>query len=226
MICGVIQSCYLPWRGYFDLIHNCDLFVFHDDIQYTKQDWRNRNRIKTPNGLKWLTVPAGSAPTQTNIDQVAIAGFSWARQHLAAIKNNYRKSPFFEDTFNFLESLLARPWQKLSDLNITLTQEIAKRLGIRAKFAKSSELKISGKKTDRIIDICRRTGADHYLSGPSAKAYLDEDKLRSCGIKLSYQNYNYPPYPQLFGPFEPQVSIIDLMFNCGPQAPQYIWGCP
>ena len=226
MICGIIQSSYIPWRGYFDIIHDCDVFVFHDDIQYTKQDWRNRNRIKTRAGLKWLTVPVGTVPTQTLIDEVMITDLSWAEKHLKFIEINYREAPYFSLYFKLLESLYKHPWRKLAELNRALTIEISQALGIRTKFILSSDLNVSGKKTDRIVRICREVGADHYLSGPSARAYLDEHRLDKHGIGLSYKTYDYEPYPQLHGPFEPQVSIIDLLFNCGPQAPDWIWESP
>lgn len=224
MICGIIQSSYIPWRGYFDFIHDCDVFVFHDDIPYTKQDWRNRNRIKTQSGLKWLTVPVGRVPTRTLIDQVAITDPSWSNEHLKFIKINYWKAPYFDPYFKFLESLYKHPWRQLAELNRTLTIEIARSLDIRAKFICSSDLNVSGEKTDRIARICREVGADHYLSGPSARAYLDEERLNRHGIQVSYKVYDYPHYPQLHGSFEPQVSIIDLLFNCGARAPEWIWG--
>lgn len=224
MICGIIQSSFIPWRGYFDIINDCNFFVFHDDIQYTKQDFRNRNRIKTRSGLKWITVPVGKIPTDTRIDQVVIANSDWAKKHLRLIRENYRRAPYFKEYFPLLEFCFRQPWKKLSTLNIALTLEIAKILKIQTTFVRSSELKVSGKKTDRIIDICRQLGATHYISGPAARVYIEEERLENLNIKLSYKEYIYPPYPQLHGEFSPQASIIDLLLNHGPHSSRYIWG--
>ncbi len=223
MKCAIIQPCYIPWRGYFDIIHDVDVFVFHDDIQYTKQDWRNRNRIKTAGGLKWVTVPVGDVKTETPIHQVRITDQSWAGRHMALFRGSYENTPFFKVCMEFLLPIYETKWSLLADLDICLTEEIARFLGIRTRFLRSSEMGIEGKKTERIIAICRKAGADQYLSGPAARDYLDEPWLKREGIQLSYKHYEYPPYPQFHGPFEAQVSIVDLLCHCGPSAPDYIW---
>jgi hypothetical protein len=223
---GCIQSSYIPWRGYFDLIRQSDIFVFHDDIQYTKQDWRNRNRIKTPAGLVWLSIPIRKATTRGAIDEVEIDNEQdWGGKHWRAIKTHYRSAPFFSQYAGFFEGALAwRRWNRLSDLNVCVISKICETLGIRTRLINSRSLGLTGRKTDRLIQICRACDANRYLSGPSARNYIEPEKFAAIGVEIEYMVYNYPPYPQQFGPFIEGASIIDLLFNCGPMSTEFIVG--
>jgi hypothetical protein len=221
----ILQSSYIPWKGYFDLIHDADLFIFYDDVQFTKNDWRNRNRIKTPQGSQWLSVPVG-----TNIDrmifEVEITSRNWQPKHFSSLKQNYCKSPFY-DQYSFLldELYLQKEWSSLSELNQFATRIIANMLGIKAELTDSRVFESSGTKLDRLLSLIKQTGADTYISGPSAKSYIDEKHFEQDGIKLIWKDYSgYPEYPQRFPPFDHAVTVLDLLFNVGPEAPRYIWG--
>ena len=223
-VLGCIQSSYLPWPGYFHIIQRSDVFVFHDDIQYTKQDWRNRNRIKTQGGVAWVSVPVRKKTTRGNIDEVMICNDTpWQLRHWRIIEGAYRQAPYFRMYGDTLRETYQRPWEKLSDLNIHLITRLCRVFGIRAKFLRSSELGIAGRKTDRLIQLCEKVRASHYVSGPSAGAYIETHKFNAAGVTVKYMRYEYPPYPQLYGHFVPQMSAIDLLFNCGPGSGKYIW---
>jgi hypothetical protein len=223
---AIIQSNYIPWKGYFDIIRDVDTFVFLDDVQFTVRDWRSRNRIKTKDGLKWLTVPVGS-DTRRLIHEVAIPGGGWQKDHWRIIEQNYAKTPFFAHYRELFEEFyLGRTWTSLSAMNQYLTQRIAREcLGITTTFRDSREFEVQGHKLDRLLDLVRQTGATAYLSGPSARDYIDDMRFEEAGIALEYKDYSgYPDYPQPYPPFEHAVSVLDLLFNVGPDAPHYIWG--
>lgn len=223
---AIIQSNYIPWKGYFDIIHDVDLFIFLDDVQYTVRDWRNRNKIKTPQGLRWLSVPVG-ADRDRLIHQVEIVDDGWAKKHWETIKYSYSKTPHFKKYREFFEYVyLDSAWTNLSELNQFLIKRISQEfLGIETEFRDSREFAAQGEKTDRLLDLLVKAGATSYLSGPSAKSYIDDSKFRADGIELAYKDYShYREYPQPFPPFEHAVSILDLLFNCGPDAPNYVWG--
>jgi hypothetical protein len=222
----VIQSNYIPWKGYFDLINDADLLIFYDDVQYTKNDWRNRNKVKTPRGTEWLTIPVGMGEDRL-ICEVELPKDNWVVKHLKTIQQNYAKAPFFKHYFEIIESFfLGKKWTYLSELNQSLIIKISKELlGIKTEFSDSRIYHPSGKKLDRLIDLLMKTGAGTYISGPSARDYIDEKLFRDNGIGLIFKDYSgYPEYKQLFPPFDHYVSIIDLVFNVGPDAPYYIWG--
>jgi hypothetical protein len=223
---AVIQSNYVPWKGYFDIIHDVDLFIFYDDVQYTKNDWRNRNKIKTSQGVRWLTIPVGSQENRL-IYEVEPAHNYWPRKHWTTIQQCYTKAPFFEQYREFFENLYTEnTWDNLSQLNQFLIKTIsAEYLGIRTEFKDSREFCPAGEKLDRLIDLLQKVGATLYVSGPTARDYIDEHRFIEAGIELVYKDYSgYPKYAQLYPPFEHQVSILDVLFNCGPRAPYYIWG--
>lgn len=222
---AILQSNYIPWKGVFDMINQVDIFVFHEDVQYTKGDWRNRNQIKTPNGLEWLTVPVKKAPTESKIFEIEIANeINWQRNHYNKIRQNYSKAPFFKEYHFILEDIyLKNKWTNLSQFNIYTTKLIANVLGIKTKFIDSIELKTTGVKDDKVIDICKELNATHYLSGPAAKEYITEDKFRNANIGLGYIKYEYPEYNQLHGDFNHYVSVLDVIFNCGKDSPKYIF---
>lgn len=223
---ATIQSNYIPWKGYFDIIRDVDTFVFLDDVQFTVRDWRSRNRIKTKDGLKWLTVPVGS-DTRRLIHEVAIPHGDWQAEHWGVIRQSYGKAPFFSHYRELFEEFyLGERWTSLSAMNQHLTRRIAREcLGITTTFRDSREFEAQGRKLDRLVDLIRKAGATSYLSGPSARDYIDDARFEAEGIALEYMDYSgYPEYPQLYPPFEHAVSVLDVLFNVGPDAPYYLWG--
>lgn len=223
---AILQSNYLPWKGYFDLIACVDEFIFYDEVQYTKGDWRNRNRIKTAQGLQWLTVPVRfEFRHRTSISSVEIDGDHWRTQHWKAIQLNYARAPHAAEANELLAPLyLGAPEQMLSAWNRRSIASIADFLGIRSRFVDSTAYPSDGgNPTQRLVDICLQSGATHYVSGPAARAYLDEQAFRERGVVVEWFDYDgYPQYPQLWGDFEHRVSVIDLIFNCGRRAPHYL----
>jgi hypothetical protein len=229
MNCVILQPSYIPWRGYFHQIQKADVFVFYDDVQYDRGGWRNRNRVKTSNGSAWLTIPVakkGSVETGAPLNTIRIDwNRHWTKTHWTTIQQAYRKAPFFETYRELLQNIYGRRPEALVDFTIETTIEIAGLLGLAdRRFARSSQLNAKGAKTDRLISILQEVEATHYISGPSARDYLEEDKLADAGISLEYMQYAYPTYRQLHPPFDPQVSIIDLLMMAGPEAARFIWG--
>jgi hypothetical protein len=223
---GILQSNYMPWKGYFDLINDCDAFVFYDDVQFTKNDWRNRNRIKTSAGPAWITIPVG-ADIRRRICDVRLTDQSWQKKHYKTLTQIYGKAPYFARYRDFLEQVyVATTWYTLSELNHFVICTIAHDfLGITTRFLRSSELTVPGRNQDRVLNLCKAAGATQYVSGPAAKAYLDETRFRAQGIEVRWKDYSgYPEYLQFHPPFEHAVTILDLLFHAGPDAPYYIWG--
>ena len=223
---AICQSNYLPWKGYFDLIHDVDVFVFYDDVQYTKNDWRNRNRIKTSQGVQWLTIPVGSH-CHCRICDVKLPGSFWQKQHWKTLVQRYGKALHFEAYREFLEDVyLRRQWDSLSELNQYLIVTIARDyLGLTTRFANSSQFHSTGTRQTRLLCLLQEIGADTYVSGPAAKAYLDTREFDENGIEVMWKDYSgYPEYSQLYPPFEHAVTILDLLFHTGESATQYIWG--
>jgi len=225
----ILQPSYIPWRGYFDQICRADIFIFLDDVQYDKRGWRNRNQIKTPKNKQWLTIPVNSHGAQTKnipINQIKICwDLPWNQSHWKLIQLVYNKAPFFHQYATFLENIYHRQDEYLADFTIDLTIEIAQMIGIKhTQFLRASSLKIEGSKTDRLISILKTVGANHYLSGPSARDYIVPESFLNAGITLEYIEYNYPEYPQLYPPYDPNVSILDLLFMTGQDALYYIKG--
>ncbi len=226
MKCVILQPSYIPWRGYFHQIGLADVFVFYDDVQYDARGWRNRNRIKTAHGSKWLTIPVHSHGSQTNhilIKDIEIDwSKTWNQEHWLTLQHSYSKTPFFEEYKDKLQNIYHEKPQYLADFTIPLTITIAQWLGFQTQFLRSSELNATGNKTERLISILSNIGADHYISGPSAKEYIEPNLFKEAGIHLEYMQYNYPDYPQIYPPFDPQVSILDLLFMTGKEARNYI----
>lgn len=222
---AILQSNYLPWKGYFDIIAQVDLFIFYDDVQYTKNDWRNRNCIKTAMGGQWLTIPCGSKAKRM-INEVTLTDHRWQTQHWEQLRQHYRKAPFFKAYQAFFEDFyLGRKWTNLSELNRYLIEQISINfLNIRdTQFDCSSRFELTQRKGLRVLELLKKTDATSYLSGPAAKNYLDETDFRECNIKLLWMDYDgYPSYRQLHPPFEHAVSIVDLLFNLGDEAKHYI----
>lgn len=224
---AVLQSNYIPWKGYFDIIHDVDLFLFYDEVKYTKNDWRNRNIIKTSAGLQWVTLPCGKN-YHIPIDEVRFNdSIDWQRKHYQEIERAYGNAPYYEKYKEFLQYVyLERKWEYLFELNRFLIEQIsAEFLGIKTKFADSRKYHSEGVKAQKLLSLIQSTQADIYISGPAARDYIDEAEFNEKGITVVWKDYSgYPEYPQQFGAFEHKVSILDLLFNVGEDAPYYIWG--
>jgi hypothetical protein len=222
---AILQSCYIPWKGYFDIIGSVDIFVVYDDVQYSKNHWHNRNLVKTQHGPKWLSIPISKAAGGfVNIEDIQISQ-PFAAKHAQTISQAYSRAPYFKSEWPRLEALYgsADAMVSLSAINLLFLKDISDRLGFTTRFISSADLDAPGSKTDRLLAICQRLNATHYLSGPSAQSYLDNDKMAQAGISVEWMNYSgYPVYPQLHGAFEPAVSIIDLLFNVGPEVRDYM----
>lgn len=226
MKCVILQPSYIPWRGFFDQIRQADLFVFYDDVQYDKHGWRNRNQIKTPNGKQWLTIPVsakGAVTDHVAINEVPIVwNKAWAKEHLKTLRQHYGRAPHFKQFEPLLEEFYERHDTLLADFTVDFTIALSRALHIEhTQFIRSSTLVVEGSRTDRLIEILKQVGADHYISGPSARDYIEEPKFTDAGIRLEYVRYDYPEYPQLFPPYDPAVSILDLLFMTGDRALSY-----
>lgn len=222
---AILQSNYIPWKGVFDMINKVDLFIFHDDLQYTKNDWRNRNKIITNKGLEWLTIPVGSSEKRL-INEVVINDASWQKKHFDKIVLNYKHSKYFDDYYWLIEDFyIKNKWSSLSELNQYIIKKISKEiLNIDTRFDRSENYNLELKKSDRVLELLKKAGADYYLSGPAAKNYLNEEEFKKNNIILEYMKYDYPEYEQLNGQFvSHNVTILDLIFNCGENSYKYIW---
>jgi hypothetical protein len=222
---AILQSCYIPWKGYFDLIGSVDIFVVYDDVQYSKNHWHNRNQIKTQHGLKWLTIPVSKAgSTFPMIDQVKVAE-PFSKKHWVSLSQAYAKAPFFKSYAPRIEALFecVDKMEKLSEINVFLLRDLSSLLGFKTRFVMSSDLKAGGRKTDRVLAICQELNAGCYLSGPSAKDYFEGKKFDAAGIAYRWMDYSdYPAYPQVHGEFAGAVTILDLLFHTGSEARHYM----
>lgn len=224
---AILQSNYIPWKGYFDIIHDVDLFLFYDEVQYTKNDWRNRNQILTPKGKTWLTIPCGYDIQRRIIDVKVKNEFEWQKKHYNMLKQYYRKAPYFKKYQEFLEYVyFEQEWNYLYELNRFLIEHIATEfLGIKTEFKDSREYHSEGAKADKLFSLVKATNATTYVSGPAAKDYMQLKPYEEEGIEVVWKDYmGYPEYKQLYGDFDHNVSILDLLFNVGDDAPYYIWG--
>lgn len=222
---AILQSNYIPWKGYFDLINSVDEFVLYDDMQYTRRDWRNRNKVKTPQGLKWLTIPVDAkGKFIQKINETRTSDDSWANQHWQNIKQFYSKSRYFIDYKDQFETLyLGQNEKLLSQVNFKFIVAINEILGIKTKMSWSSEYDLVDGQTEKLLGICQQACADVYLSGPAAKNYFDEGLAEQMGMQVEWMDYSgYPEYSQLHPPFEHGVSILDLIFNEGPNSQKYM----
>ncbi len=216
----ILQPSYLPWLGFFEQMSRSDKFVLLDDVQYTRRDWRNRNRIRVRENWIWLTVPVqqksrfSQSLLETRIDN----SVSWRRKHLETLRQHYCKAPFFEKYFPRCQQVYEKDWTFLFDLCLETINLIKEEMGIETPLLRSSEMKLSGEKTERLVSICRELGATHYLSGESGSDYISQEDFSNPGIELEYQNYEHPVYPQRYPGFVPHLSTIDLLFNCGEQS--------
>jgi len=223
----ILQPGYIPWLGFFNMMHSADLFIYHTDVQYDKQSWRNRNRIRTAKGFVWLTVPVQiSGHSKSLIRDIRIdGGKNWRRDHLNLLKQNYMKAPFYEYYIDYFEELYANKWEFLIDVDLEIVNYLIKELGISTKVEYSTNFDLKGLKgQDRVLAICEQAGATEYLSGPAGKAIYFEDEFRRKGVDLAWHNYPHPVYRQQFDGFVPYLSVIDLMFNHGPESMDIIDG--
>ncbi len=223
---AILQSNYIPWKGVFDMMNRVDVFVFLEDVQFTRRDWRTRNKIKTKEGSIWLTIPVKkTSRDETLICDVEISqDENWQEKHYKTIANNYAKAPFFQDYKYLLDEIyLSKKWSNLSEFNVSTNKLLARALAIKVEFVNSKDLNSKGSRDDKLIDICQKLGATHYLSGPSAKNYIVQEKFDSANIELEYMNYSYPEYSQINGDFDHYVTVLDVIFNCGPDAGKFIF---
>ncbi len=213
---AIHQPQYLPWLGHFAKLAAADCWIFLDTVQYEKNGWQNRNRIKTPRGAQWLTVPV-RARLGTLIRDVEIdAGQPWQRKHLEALRVNYARAPHFARYFGDLERLLRRPWRLLADLNVEVTRFLAGALGLSRRMVRASELPAaSADPTGRLLDLCRAVGADSYLAGQDGARYMDLEQCRGSRVAVWGQEYQHPTYTQLDGDFLPFLSVVDLLLTHG-----------
>jgi hypothetical protein len=222
---AILQSNYIPWKGYFDLIAKVDEFILYDEMQYTRRDWRNRNKIKTGNGLLWLTIPVENTDFHQKINETTIADKLWATKHFKTIKANYTKAPHFKKYEGWLADLYERAGKEelLSNINYLFIVEICKLLNIDTKISWSSDYKLIEGKTERLVDLVQQAGGTTYLSGPAAKDYIVPELFEQANIELTWMNYaGYEEYHQLFPPFEHGVSILDLILNEGENAGNFL----
>jgi hypothetical protein len=226
VIVSINQPAYLPWLGYFHRIAASDLHVVLDHVQFEKNSFTNRNKIRTQEGWCWLTVPVKTKGLfgRLGIDQLECADEEgrWRRKHWTALRTNYGRTPHFGRYAGFLEEAYSRPWARIADLLKVLTQHLCAALEIRRPILFSSELGVDGVKDELILNICRAVDARVYLSGPFGRNYLREDRFRKAGVEVAYQDYRHPVYRQAFPGFEPCMSSVDLLFNCGPESKEVL----
>lgn len=221
----ICQSNYIPWKGYFDMINSADTFVIYDDMQYTKNDWRNRNKIKSLQGVQWITIATKIESLHQKIKDSKIHDKNWHSTHIKTIKQNYAKAANFKETYEFLADLYSQAanFAFLSEVNYLFLSNICNFLDIKTKIIFSSEFDLVEDRTQRLIDICNQLKANVYYSGPAAKAYLNEALFQDSGIEIRYMDYSgYREYQQLYPPFEHGVSIIDLLLHEGKNAKNYL----
>ena len=222
---AILQSNYIPWKGYFDIMGSVDEFIIYDEMQYTKNDWRNRNKIKTTNGLIWLTIPVKIEKLNQKINETKIADNKWYIKHKNSLQTNYGKATKFKECKDFIFNIYeqASRLDYISEINYTFLNEINKFLKISTKISFSTDYNIGDGKTERLINICKQSNSNIYLSGPSAKNYIDEALFTENSINLEWFDYiGYKEYEQLYPPFEHGVSILDLIFNTGEDAYKFL----
>lgn len=223
---AILQSNYIPWKGYFDQIASVDHFVLYDDVQYTRRDWRNRNKIKFAQGTKWITIPVQvKGQYFQKIKDTKVVDGSWTEEHWLAIRHAYARAPQFQAVESFLQDLYARAAQLeyLSEVNFLFLDAICKFLDIKTKLHWSSDFELLEGKSERLLSVCQQLNATEYVSGPAAKDYLDESIFNAAGISVSWFDYSgYDEYPQLYPPFDHFVSIVDLLCNTGKEAKNHM----
>lgn len=217
MIVSIMQPGYLPWLGFFELMARVDTFVIYDDVDFDKESWRNRNRIRTQEGCCWLTVPVITKGrlSQKIIDTEIDNKQSWKKKHLKSLVQYYSKAPYFKRYFDYFEGIYSRDWNMLVDIDMNIIDYFKDLFQIKTNVIYSSQLKSSGQKTERLVSICRELKASTYISANGAKPYLEVDQFDTAGIKVVWQEYNHPVYPQMFDGFVSHLSVVDILLNCG-----------
>ena len=217
MILTAHQPVYLPWLGLFDKIAKADVFVIFDTVQYLPKDWMNRNKIKIKDDYTYLSVPIlDKGYLKKKIYEIKINNqVNWKKKHFKTIYNNYKKSKYFDKYIHFFENLYSKEWEFLCDLNTYILEFFLQELSIKTKILKASEINIKGKKSDLILDMCKKLNADCFIFGEQGKNYAEVDKFKKCKINIIFQKYEHPIYNQVQGNFISHLSIIDLLFNCG-----------
>ncbi|MGZ8559880.1 MAG: WbqC family protein [Chitinophagaceae bacterium] len=220
----ILQSNYIPWKGYFDLMSRADVFIIYDEVQYTKNDWRNRNKIKTANGLLWLTIPVKQEKLSQRIIDTQVHSHEWRKKHWSSITMSYSRASYFRQYRSLFEELYLNSSETyLSRINYSFFVAINEVLGINTKLIWSNDLNLVEGQSERLVDLCKKVGADEYISGPAAKEYLQTDLFEKENIKVSWMDYSgYPEYRQLYPPFKEGVSILDLIFNEGPESSRFL----
>jgi len=221
---GILQPAYIPWLGFFEQLIKTEAFIIYDDVQFDKHGWRNRNRIKGPNGVQWLTIPVFTKGGPHKINETRINNNTpWIHKHLQSLSTCYKKAKYFFQYFGEIEDILAsNEWEFLAELDIAIIKLICRWLEIKTPLYRSSSLNISGNRIERLINICKLFNATRFYEGESGKNYIDVEKFSKENINVTFQHYQHPVYPQLFGPFESHLSVLDLVFNCGPQSKETI----
>ena len=224
--CAILQPHYLPWIGYFEMIDRVDTFVFLDDVQFVKREWQNRNRIRkfatgTEIKWKWITVPVKRHRQDSLINEIMISNDGdWVKAHCDALEAIYQRSPFFEDFFPDIKMILRKmSCGALTDLNISLIEYVCNLFDIRTRFMRSSEIKVNGKREEKLLNISKEIGAGFYLANNATSEYVSEEYFLKDGVSFGVQNYTHPYYQQMYGgtvlPFISHLSIVDLLFNHG-----------
>ena len=225
---AVLQSNYVPWKGYFDLIHDADLFIFYDEVKYTKNDWRNRNKIYTKNGLQWLSIPVDAHFVNQKISDVTFRNDTWQELHYKSLSFGYRSAPHYHQLDDLIgDYLVKQKWSHLKDLNQYLIKTISEKIGIKTGFIDSTAFNLEGDRIQRLLNLLLQAKATEYISGPSAKGYMEPhlDLFRNNNIKVTFKEYpEYKTYKQLSAPFEQYVSILDMVAHLQwNQIGNYIW---
>ena len=217
---GILQPGYLPWLGFFEQLNHCDIFVLYDDVQFEKGSWRNRNRIKTANGIQWLTVPVllKNKDFPLICDVRINSSINWQKKHIKSITQNYGKAPYFEAYAHDLFKILDRNWNFLLDLDLELINWLSQQLNISTPMRLASDLAVHGSSVQRLIDIIRAVDGNRFYEGSAGRNYIDTHVFEQVGISVTFQEYSHPSYPQLSGDFVSHLSVIDLLFNCGPES--------
>lgn len=223
---AILQSNYIPWKGYFDQIASVDTFVLYDDVQYTRRDWRNRNKVKTGHGVQWLSIPVRvKGQYYQPINEVEVVDGQWCREHWLTLQHAYGKAVCFKETKQFVSEIYqqAESLQRLSEVNYLFISAICRFLGITTEIRWSSDFRLEEGKSERLLSICKQLGASEYVSGPAAQNYLDVSLFKREGLDVTWFEYGgYPEYPQLNPPFDHFVSVLDLIFNVGNDAARYM----
>ena len=221
MIVSINQPAYLPWLGYFHRIAASDLHIVLDHVQFEKNSFTNRNKVRTANGSTWLTVPVKTSGRfgELPISQLEIDNSSdWRRKHWATLQQSYAKAPHFAEHENFFRELYGTSWEKLVDVCARVTSYLVQSFGIKTRMVNSSTMRSRGAKDELVLNLCREAGATTYISGALGRDYLREDLFKAAGIEVVYQDYRHPEYQQTYKPFEPYMAAVDLLFNCGPKS--------